>query len=268
MSALVLKLGGELIETAAQRDRIAAFAAAASASRPVAIVHGGGRAIDIELKRRGIEPKKVDGLRVTDNETLDAVVAVLAGSTNTDLVAALVMAGLRAVGLTGVDAGFGRALRSAAHRTSSGEVVDLGRVGDPVEVDGELVSLLLAHRYVPVIASLGVDDESVLNVNADVMACRIAAALEGSDLVIAGATAGVLSSDGTTIAQLDIDGIDEAIASGTATAGMIAKLSSCRTALMSGVASIRIVDGRRLDGGHGAEAAPGTQLVAKQGSAA
>jgi acetylglutamate kinase len=228
----------------------------------VAIVHGGGRAIDLELQRRGIEPKKVDGLRVTDDETLDAVVAVLAGSTNTDLVAALVKAGLRAVGLTGVDAGFGRALRSAAHRTASGDVVDLGCVGDPVEVDGELVSLLLAHRYMPVIASLGVDDESVLNVNADVMACRIAAALDGADLVIAGATAGVLAADGATIAQLDIEGIDRAITNGTATAGMIAKLSACRTALLSGVASVSIVDGRRLDGAHGVETAPGTRLVA------
>jgi acetylglutamate kinase len=135
-------------------------------------------------------------------------------------------------------------------------------VGDPVEVNGELVGLLLAHRYVPVIASLGIDDESVLNVNADVMACRIASALDGADLVIAGATAGVLAGDGSTIAELDVEGIDQAITGGTATAGMIAKLSACRTALLSGVASVRIVDGRRLDGVHGVETAPGTRLTA------
>ena len=262
--ALVLKLGGELLESADQRARLAAFAASLVPARPLVIVHGGGRAIDAELARRQIAPRKVDGLRVTDAATLDAVIAVLAGSSNTELVAALVAAGVSAVGLTGVDAAFGRAKRTRAHQSTSGDVVDLGLVGDPVDADPSLVSLLATHGYVPVIASLGVDvaTAAVLNVNADIMACRIAAALGPCDLVIAGATPGVLDARGESIQSLDIDGIDAAIATGTATAGMVAKLSACRAALVAGVMSIRLVDGRRLDGAHGLDAAPGTTLAA------
>jgi acetylglutamate kinase len=123
------------------------------------------------------------------------------------------------------------------------------------------------HGYVPVVASLGIGESAegsepvILNVNADVMACRIAAALGGSDLVIAGGTAGVLEANGESITMLDAAGIDRVIASGTATAGMVAKLSSCRTALLEGVASVRIIDGRSLDDMHGVDDAPGTILV-------
>lgn len=267
MRPLVLKLGGELLESRPQRERIAALAAAITTVRPLVVVHGGGRAIDAELARRQITPKKVDGLRITDAGTLEAVVAVLAGSANTDLVAALVGAGVLAVGLTGVDAGFGRARRTQAHKSTSGAIVDLGFVGDPTQADPSLLQLLVANSYVPVVASLGyLADEDVpgqvLNVNADVMACRIASAFDDCDLVIAGATAGVLDDDGRTIATLDPAGIDAVIASGTATAGMVAKLSSCRTALVSGVASIRLIDGRALDATHGVDTAPGTTLTA------
>lgn len=261
---LVLKLGGELLESGEARARIAALASAAANTRPLAIVHGGGRAIDAELDRRGIAPKKVDGLRVTDPATLDAVVAVLAGSANTELVASLVAAGVRAVGLTGVDAGLGQARRAGAHRSTSGQVVDLGLVGDPVQVDARLVNLLLGHGYVPVVASLGISQQdlsSVLNVNADVMACRLASALDGADLVIAGATAGVLDETGATIATLDSEGINAMIAGGTATAGMIAKLSACRDALNHGVASVRIIDGRGLGSRHNIDNVPGTTIV-------
>jgi acetylglutamate kinase len=262
---LVLKLGGELLETAEGRDRIAAFSAATLTERPLVIVHGGGRAIDAELDRRGIAPTKVDGLRVTDAATLDAVISVLAGSANTELVAVLVARGVPAVGLTGVDAGFGRAARAAAHRTASGTLVDLGLVGDPADADPALIELLLVHEYVPVIASLGIEEGAharVLNVNADVMACRVAAALGGADLLIAGATPGVLDSSGGTVDALDADGIDAMIASGTATAGMVAKLSACRAALLDGVNTIRIVDGRQLGAAHGIADAPGTTIAA------
>ncbi len=276
---LVLKLGGELLESPAQRDRIAAFVSATAASRPIVVVHGGGRAVDAELDRRGIAPRKVDGLRITDAATREVVVAVLGGLSNTDLVASCVARGVLAVGLTGVDAGLGRAVRSAAHRTASGEVVDLGLVGDPIDADTSLIELLLVNGYVPVVASLGLEAEElsgvsagdlsaasrpaaaeILNVNADVMACRIAAALGGADLVIAGATAGVFDAAGQTIPGLDIAAIDALISSGTATAGMIAKLSACRAALVDGVSTVRIVSGRELDATHGVEDAPGTTL--------
>jgi len=266
---LVLKLGGELLESGDARGRIAALAAAIASHRPLVVVHGGGRAIDAELDRRAITPRKVDGLRITDPATLDVVVSVLAGTANTELVAALVSKGVPAVGVTGVDAGLGRATRTAAHRSTAGAVVDLGLVGDPAETDPSLIELLLVHGYVPVVASLGFADAPgpggdpvILNVNADVMACRIAAALGDTDLVVAGATAGVLDTSGESIPMLDVTGIDAVIASGTATAGMVAKLSACRTALLEGVSSVRIVDGRSFDAHHGADEAPGTTLVA------
>ena len=263
----MLKLGGELVERADDRHRIARFVRDVRRTRGLIVVHGGGRAIDAELERRQIAPRKVEGLRVTDAATLEAVVSVLAGSTNTDLVAAFVAEGVPAVGLTGVDAGFGRAVRSDRHRAASGSTVDLGLVGDPGDVDPDLVELLVAKGYVPVIASLALEDRAwsgrprVLNVNADVMACRVAAALVDADLVIAGGTAGVLDDAGSSIEELDADGIDALIASGTATAGMVAKLSACRTALEAGVATVRIIDGRGLDAGASLDRAPGTRIV-------
>jgi acetylglutamate kinase len=275
LTTLVLKLGGELVETPAQRVGVAALAASITATRSLVLVHGGGRSIDAELDRRGIAPKKIDGLRVTDADTLDVVVSVLAGSTNTLLVAALVANGVRAVGLTGADAGLGRAARVSAHQSTSGAVVDLGFVGDPVDADGSLLTLLTSHGYVPVVASIGIDDANgaaglqtggyagLLNVNADVMACRIAAALPSSDLVIAGTTPGVLDASGESIAELDSEAIGRLISGGTATAGMIAKLSACRGALADGVASIRLVDGRGLRSLADVETAAGTTLTAQ-----
>lgn len=264
---LVFKVGGELLETPEQRARLAAFIAEVSPRRPIVVIHGGGRSIDAELERRGIAPQKIDGLRITDESTLDAVISVLGGSANTTLVADLVGHGVPAVGLTGVDAGFGRAARAGTHRRTNGELVDLGLVGDPSVVDPSLLELLLVHGYVPVVASLGVEAAShgegarVLNVNADVMACRVAAALAGSELVIAGTTPGVLDDASQPIAALDLDGIDRLIAEGTASAGMIAKLAACRDAVEDGVASVRIVDGRALDASGDLDAAPGTTLV-------
>jgi acetylglutamate kinase len=263
--SVVVKFGGELIETPEARARVAAGIAALARTRPVLVVHGGGKAIDAELARRGIAPKKADGLRITDADTLDTVVAVLAGNANTQLVGALVAAGVRAVGLTGADAACGRADRALPFQATSGEMVDLGLVGDPTDADPALFELLMTNNYVPVVASIGLAtgpqsitggpaspkpqaEAGLLNVNADVMACRIAAALGSSELIIAGTTAGVLDASGGTIPTLDASAIDALIASGTANAGMITKLRACREALEDGVAAVRIVDGRASGG--------------------
>lgn len=261
---LVIKLGGELIETPESRAAFAAMAHALRSSRPLAIVHGGGRAIDAELARRGIAPKKVDGIRITDAPTLEAVIAVLAGSANTDLVAALVMAGVPAVGLTGVDAGLGEARRALPMTATTGAQVDLGLVGDPDEADPSLVELLMTNGFVPVVASLGIEPgpsgAGVLNVNADVMACRLAAAL-GAELVIAGTTAGVLDARGALIPSLNVAGMVALIEEGTATAGMVAKLRACRAALEDGVPAVRLVDGREFFAGVNPVTLPGTTLT-------
>jgi acetylglutamate kinase len=252
---LVLKLGGGLIETLAARTSFAKMALTLQASRPLVIVHGGGRAIDAELARRGISPKKVDGIRITDAPTLEAVVAVLAGTGNTDLVAALVMAGVLAVGLTGVDAGLGQAQRQP----------ELGLVGDPTDADPSLVELLMTQGYVSVVASLGIESgptgAGILNVNADVMACRLASAL-GAELILAGTTSGVLDNEGVVLTTLTVPDMTTLIDEGTATAGMVAKLRACRAALEDGVPRVRLVDGRRFAAGVDVATLPGTTLTA------
>jgi acetylglutamate kinase len=259
---LVIKVGGELIETPESRAAFAAMVQTLRTVRPVAIVHGGGRAIDAELARRGIAPKKVDGIRITDAPTLEAVIAVLAGSANTDLVAAMVIAGVPAVGLTGVDAGLGEAQRSMPMSSTAGDQVDLGLVGDPDEVDPSLAELLMTNDFVPVVASLGIEPAGagVLNVNADVMACRLAAAL-GAELIIAGTTAGVLDSQGALIDALTTTEMAALIEDGTATAGMVAKLRACRAALEDGVPTVRLVDGREFFAGVDPMTLPGTTLT-------
>jgi len=249
---LVVKFGGELVEDDGDRGRsrlqsvTAAMASVAAAHQPLVIVHGGGKEIDVALKNAGIEKRQVDGLRITDEATLAVVVAVLGGTVNTRLVAALVMAGTPAVGLTGADAGCGWAETAAAHHTVDGRVVDLGRVGVPSDAaDTRLLTTLTATGFVPVIACLGLGrDGRLLNVNADTFAGHLAARLGARRLVVAGTTAGVLDDRGMTVPQLDRPAIDRLIADRTATAGMVAKLRACQFALQSGVADVVVVDGR------------------------
>lgn len=246
--AVVLKFGGELIEERSYLAAIvSALASVASKKLPLVVVHGGGREIDAALKVAGLAKRQVDGLRITDDATLDVVVSVLAGTVNTRLVAALTSAGVAAVGLTGADAGCGRATVAPPHHTVDGSnVVDLGRVGVPAEsADIRVVQTLLRDRFVPVIASIGVEgDGRLLNINADTFAGHLAARLGAERLVIAGATAGVLAGDGETIPLLDAGAIARMVSEGTASAGMVAKLRACEHALAAGVNDVMIVDGR------------------------
>jgi acetylglutamate kinase len=215
-------------------------------STPLAVVHGGGREIDAALRAAGIEKRQVEGLRITDEPTLDVVVSVLAGAVNTRLVAALTTDGVAAVGLTGADAACGLSEPAPPHRTVDGAVVDLGLVGVPAAAaDMRLLTTLLGNGFVPVIACIGVGrDGRLLNVNADTFAGHLAVRLGAWRLVMAGTTPGVLGGDGTTVALLDPAAIGRLLADGTATAGMMAKLRACREALASGVEDVVIVDGR------------------------
>lgn len=242
----LLKLGGELLEPGAGLDAVLTSIAALAGRGPLAIVHGGGREIDAETARRGVPKQAVEGLRITDAATLDAVVAVLAGTVNTRLVSGLVSRGVRAVGLTGADALVGLSTVAPPHRTADGRSVDLGLVGQPEsERTPTLMADLVRLGYVPALACLGVTEGGqILNVNADTMAAALAAGLGARRLIIAGGTAGVLDQQGQTIALLDLEGIDALIGDGTASAGMIAKLRACRAALDAGVREVAIVHGR------------------------
>jgi acetylglutamate kinase len=175
-------------------------------------------------------------------------VSVLAGRTNTALVAAIGAQGGRAVGLTGADAAIGLSQQAAPMTTVAGDRIDLGLVGQPVGTDMTLVRDLLRLGYVPVVASIGVSRSgALLNINADTLAGHLAAHVPADRLIIAGGTAGVLDTDGRTIAQLTPAAIDAMTASGAAHSGMIAKLVACRTALDAGVGDVSIVTGRVED---------------------
>lgn len=251
---LVIKFGGELLEDRSPLATVVAAIARVTTSRlarpphysSLVVVHGGGKEIDLALARAGIEKRQVDGLRVTDDATLDVVVDVLAGRVNTRFVAALVAAGVRAVGLTGADAGCVLCEPAPPYRAADGRVVDLGRVGIPVAAsDRTLLRTLADNGYVPVVASIGVGrDGRLFNVNADTLAGYLAAHLGAGRLVIAGTTAGVLDGNGLTHAMLDLAGIERLVSSGTATAGMIAKLRTSEDAIAAGVGDVLILDGR------------------------
>jgi acetylglutamate kinase len=256
----VLKIGGELLDDAAAIKTMAAAVVRLAAGERVVVVHGGGRAIDADLRVRGLEPRFVDGLRVTDAAALESVVAVLAGRTNTAFVAALHAAGARAVGLTGADTGIGTSRKAAAFVSTAGERVELGLVGELLQAPVTLLQDLTALGYLPVIASIGVTvDGALMNVNADTFAAHLAAALRASRLIIAGGTAGVLDANRQTIEALTLEQVDAMIAKGEAHSGMVAKLRACREAIGAGVSEVAIVEGR---GAIDLNNAPGTRLTA------
>jgi acetylglutamate kinase len=246
----VLKLGGELLEQPADVQRIARGIRNLAAQASLTVVHGGGKEIDAALALAGIPKRQVDGLRVTDAPTLDAVVAVLAGSINTRLVAAVREAGGSPVGLTGADAGVAVVKRAAPIVSTAGESVDLGLVGTPVAggLGPTLLVNLMAAGYVPVVACVGATKKGeLLNVNADTLASHLASRLKAKRLVIAGGTAGVLDADGRTIGRLTSGDAAKLVKAGTANKGMVAKLQACRDALKQGVGDVLVANGRRLE---------------------
>jgi acetylglutamate kinase len=264
MRPLVVKFGGELIEDRAHLAAVVAgLAAIARAGAPLVVVHGGGKEIDAALKAAGIDTRQVEGLRITDEATLDVVVSVLAGAVNTRLVAALNTAGVRAVGLTGADASCGLSAIAPPHRTVDGRLVPLGCVGIPDEgADMHVLHTLTAGGFVPFIACIGLGrDGRLFNVNADTFAGHLAARLGAGRLVIAGTTPGVLDAGGATLPMLGADAVARLVNDGTATAGMIAKLRACEHALAGGVNDVVIVDGRDPKALEGA-AASGTPAAA------
>lgn len=262
---VVLKLGGDLVESPDALLRAGTMIARAAAGRPVVVVHGGGREIDAELARAGLGKRAVDGLRITDAATLDVVVGVLAGRVNTRLVAAVTRAGAAAVGLTGADDRIGLCRLAPPYRAADGGTVDLGLVGQPMPADPpRLLDRLRRGGYTPIVACVGVtEDGQLLNVNADTLAAQLAVNVRAGRLVIAGATAGVLDAGGRTIETLDDAGIDCLVSSGDVSAGMVAKLDACRMARRGGVVEVVVSDGRTADD---LDLMRGTVITARRGT--
>jgi len=238
---VVIKYGGAAMN-AADLDR--SFATDVTLLRYIGIrpvvVHGGGPQIARMLARVGKESVFVEGMRVTDDETMEIVEMVLGGSVNADIVQNIDQAGGRAVGLTGKDCGFMRVRRRLGPGGS-----DIGRVGTPEKVDPALLRTMTAGGFIPVVAPIGVDENGLgYNVNADVAAGAIAQALSAEKLMLLTDVSGVLDADGKLLSALGARDAREAIRQGVIQGGMIPKVECALEAVENGVNSTHIIDGR------------------------
>ena len=237
---IVVKYGGAAMDTVGLAASFAEdISLLQSAGITAVVVHGGGPQVTHVSERLGIETTFVDGLRVTDAETLDVATMVLAGKLNTDVVASLVTGGVRAVGLSGVDGGLLLA------RKQSGP--DLGFVGEVVHVNASVLRTLTDQRFVPVVASIAVDETTgqAYNVNADVVASQLAIELGAEKLVYINDVPGVIGPDGDLLSELSASQGEALLAQpGVVAGGMIPKLESAVAAVRAGVGRVHLVDGR------------------------
>lgn len=213
------------------------------------VVHGGGPQIGAMLSQLGVESSFVDGLRVTDAQTAKVAEMVLSGAINKELVAWIGAAGGRAIGISGKDAGFVRAVKVA--RTTRDpdsnieRAVDLGFVGEPAAIDRRVLDTISAAGMIPVVAPIGIgDDGMTYNINADTMAGAIASAMGASRLFLLTDVAGVLDQQGELLTDLDPARIEALRRDGTVRGGMIPKLETCVAAVSAGVDAAVILDGR------------------------
>ncbi|HLS57325.1 MAG TPA: acetylglutamate kinase [Zeimonas sp.] len=210
------------------------------------VVHGGGPQIEQLLARVGKKGEFVQGMRVTDAETMDIVEMVLAGQVNKEIVELINHAGGRAVGLTGQDGGLIRARRlRIASKDRPEEEIDIGQVGEIEKIDPGIIQTLTANGFIPVIAPIGSGEEGeTYNINADVVAGKVAEVLKAEKLVLLTNTPGVLDKTGKLLTGLSAREIDDLFADGTISGGMLPKISSALDAAKAGVNSVHIVDGR------------------------
>jgi acetylglutamate kinase len=210
------------------------------------VVHGGGPQIENLLARVGKKGEFVQGMRVTDAETMDLVEMVLGGQVNKEIVNLINQHGGKAVGLTGKDGNFIRAKKlMMENQDAPGDLIDIGQVGDIVSIDPSLIALLDTGAFIPVIAPIGVGSEGeTYNINADVVAGKIAEVLKAEKLVLLTNTPGVLDQSGKLITGITPKQIDDMVADGTLSGGMLPKISSALDAARSGVKGVHIIDGR------------------------
>jgi acetylglutamate kinase len=249
----VVKLSGKVIE---EHENLVSLAEELALLHQVGIrvcvVHGGGKQLTELAEQLGVEQTIIDGRRVTDDATLDMAKMIFAGKINTDILAALRHRGVEAVGLSGVDGNIVLAERRPPkeivnRETGARERVDFGHVGDVVEINDRLLRVLLDHEYLPVVSSLGADDEGrVFNINADTIASEIAVRLGAEKLVMLSDVDGLYLRPGdraTKISRLTAAEVEALVRDGVATGGMIPKLQSVTEILRRGVRSAHIIEG-------------------------
>jgi acetylglutamate kinase len=242
----VIKYGGHAMVEEPLRDGFARDVALLKyvGINPV-VVHGGGPQIDETLAKMGVVSERIDGLRVTDDATMRVVEMVLGGKLNQEIVSLVVRHGGRAVGLTGKDDGFLLGEKVKEMRTKRGALVDPGRVGEITRVKREIIDHLVVGGFIPVIAPVAVDEDGAsLNVNADFVASRVAAALGAEKLVLMTDIEGVRGQGGELIPSLDRATVTRLVDEGVIAGGMIPKVRCALEAIDGGVKKVHVIDGR------------------------
>lgn len=247
---IVIKYGGNAMES---EELQASFAKDIVLMKTVGInpvvVHGGGPQIGDLLKRLNIASEFIEGMRVTDSATMDVVEMVLGGQVNKNIVNLINQHGGQALGLTGKDANLIRARKLKVSRRTPGmdkpEIIDIGHVGEVTEVNVGLINRLISDDFIPVIAPIGVgEDGKSYNINADLVAGKVAEALKAEKLMLLTNIAGLMDKEGKVLTGLSTVQVDELIADGTIYGGMLPKIRCALDAVQGGVGSAIIVDGR------------------------
>lgn len=249
----VVKLSGKVTE---DHDNLTSLAEELALLHQVGIricvIHGGGKQLTELASKLGIEQTIIEGRRVTDDATLEMAKMIFAGKINTDILAALRQRGIEAVGLSGVDGNIVHAEKRPPkeilnRQTGVRDKVDFGYVGDVVQINSRLLTVLLDHGYLPVISSLGADDDGIVfNINADTIAAEIAVMLQAEKLILLSDVDGIYldpAQPQSKLSRLSAAEADELVTSGAATGGMIPKLQSIVTLLRRGVHSAHVISG-------------------------
>ena len=244
---IVVKFGGNaMVDAALQADFARDVVLLKLVGMDPVVVHGGGPQIEQLLKQLGIRSEFVQGMRVTDAATMDVVEMVLGGAVNKDIVTLINQAGGRAVGLTGQDGAFIRARKLLMpSREKPNELLDIGQVGEIESIDPGVIDSLEQGGFIPVVAPIGVGADGLsYNINADLVAGRLAEGLHAEKLVLLTNTPGVLDEQGKLVTGITPREIDAMLASGTLSGGMLPKIASALDAARAGVRSVHIIDGR------------------------
>jgi acetylglutamate kinase len=248
---IVIKLGGGVMEKEKQLDSLLRDIVLLNyVGMRIVIVHGGGPEVSEEMRKLGKKPKFIEGLRVTDEETMEILHEQLAGKVNKEIVLGLNKHGARAVGISGVDGNFIRA-RKLLYKTTTSKgkevEVDLGFVGEVEQINPTVINYLVGTGYIPVIAPIGIDSEGhSLNINADTVAAELAAAIHAKKLILLTNVAGVMrdpSDEKTLISQLTPEEAQKLIQEGVIKKGMIPKVEACVRAVQAGVERAHILKG-------------------------
>jgi acetylglutamate kinase len=248
----IVKVGGAVFaNVAATRSIVEQVAILHQVGIRVVLVHGGGPQLDEMQRSLGIEPKMVDGRRVTDDKTVDVTVMVLNGLLNTRLLGICRELSLRAVGVSGLDGGLVRARRRPPVKASDGRTVDYGQVGDIEDVDPDVLQKLLDGGYMPIVSPLSCDAQgTVLNINADTVAARIGAALGAEKLLLCTGAAGIfedVSDPSTLVSYTDLAGLKRLEAGGSFADGMMPKSDAIEAAIRGGVRRVHVISFKSPD---------------------